>query len=71
MRVEPHEGLIPLKKRPPRAPYSIQHSKKSPAMNQHAQKQELEGAKNGNSACFLDETMSNFHKVIAFLQHGI
>lgn len=24
MRVEPHEGLIPLKKRPPRAPYSTQ-----------------------------------------------
>ena len=34
MRVEPHEGLIPLKKRPPRAPQSLLHSKKSPAMNQ-------------------------------------
>ena len=38
---------------------------------EHAQKQELEGAKHGNSACFLDETVSNFHKVIEFLQHGI
>ena len=64
MRVEPHEGLIPLKKRPPRAPYSIQHSKKSPAMNQEESRKQSENWKKLSEPIF-----SDLLKFIKDLQH--